>query len=152
LQAADASAWSPGDGGGLVIGEDDGVLGTDAAARRAALLAAVLVFDQDAVLLVHAINAEQAKIDALHAIGATAVIDDGVPARLRLLKQLLGGESRGRNSRGRVGPQVQAEFHECRLRCRLLGALRFASLPALLGDAAHFIDVRLVAVEIAQVE
>ena len=94
LQPADGADRGAGDGRRLVVGEHDGVLGTDPAARRTALLAVVLVLDQDAVELVHAVDAEQAEIDALHAVGAAAVVDHRIPAPLRLLQQLLRRETR----------------------------------------------------------
>ena len=70
-------------------------------------LAVVLVLDQDAVQLVHAVDAEQAEVDALHAVGAAAVVDDRIPAALRLLQQLLRRESSA-SAAGRSLPHAPA--------------------------------------------
>src|SRR5262249_23325837 len=87
LESADRADRRARDGRRLVVGEYDRVLRANSAARGTALFAAVLVLDQNAVLLVHAVDAEQAKVDALHAIGAAAVVDNGIPAPLRLRKE-----------------------------------------------------------------
>src|SRR5262249_20146603 len=96
LQAADGPHRRPGDGRRLVIGEHDGVFRTDPRTGRTAALAVVLVLDVDALGLVDAVDAEQAEIEALHAIRTAAVIDDRVPSATRLLQQLLRGELRRR--------------------------------------------------------
>ena len=135
-----------GDGRRLVIGEHDGLLGTDPAARRTAALAVVLVLDDDAVQLVHAVDAEQAEIEALHAVGAAAVVDHRIPAPVRLLQQLLGRERRGaawpaprRGDSGPAAPCVGLPPIHCL-------QLRLAPLLALRGDAPHLLDVDLVIV------
>src|SRR5579883_1659884 len=99
LQAADVTDRSAGDGRRLVIREHDGVFGTNAAARRTASLAIILVLDDQAIQLVHAVDAEQTEIEAFHAIGTSTVVDHRIPAPPRLLHQLLGGELRLRLSR-----------------------------------------------------
>src|SRR5205807_1236438 len=73
LEIADGANGSAGNGGCLVIGKHDCLLRTDPAARGATLLAIVLIFDGKPFVLIDAIDAEEAEIDALHAIGATAV-------------------------------------------------------------------------------
>src|SRR5262249_41785705 len=129
----------------------DGVLGTDPAARGAAALAVALVLDQDAVERVHAIDAEQAEVDALHAIGAAAVVDDRIPAAIGGLQQLLRIKRGWYEFRrcGSVG-HIQAKLYECRL--RLLALLRLAPLAPLLGNAADFFHIRFVIFEIAKME
>jgi hypothetical protein len=73
-------AVGAGDGGCFVVWEDDGIGGADAAAGGAAFFAAVLLFDEDAIEGIDAVDAEEAEVDALHTVGAAAVVDDGVPA------------------------------------------------------------------------
>src|SRR5207253_1297947 len=90
LESANVAHRCPGDGGSFVIWKHDRMLGTDPAARRTAAFAIVLVFHGDALEAVHAVDAEQAEIDALHAIGAATVIDDRVPTAIRWLQNLLG--------------------------------------------------------------
>ena len=68
-----------------MLREDDGVLGTNAAARGATLAAVIRLLDQNCFHLVHAVDAEQAKVDALHAVGAAGVVDDRIPAARSLL-------------------------------------------------------------------
>src|SRR5262249_25619112 len=139
LQPADVADRGAGDGRRLVVGEHDGVLGADPAARRAAALAVVLALHQDAVLRVHAVDAEQAEIQALHAIRAAAVVDHRVPAPPRLLQQLLRRELR---LRGRfLLAQVAAQLHHRRLALDPRLQLLLAALAALRGDAAHLLDV-----------
>ena len=104
LQAADGADRGAGDGRRLVVGEHDRLLGTDPAARRTALLAVVLVLDEDAVQLVHAVDAEQAEVDALHAIRAAAVVDHRIPAPLRLLAAAAPGRSCGAAAAGFLAP------------------------------------------------
>ena len=71
--------FGPRDRRGFVLGEHDRVLGTNAATGRAPLSAVVRLFDQDRVRGVQAVDAEETKIDALHAIRAAVEIDDRVP-------------------------------------------------------------------------
>jgi hypothetical protein len=87
-----------------VAGKDDRVLGTDAAARRAALLAVVLLFDEDAVERIDAVHAEQAEVDALHAVRAAAVVDNGIPAAL----DRLGSARRSPVAGGAGGPVIRS--------------------------------------------
>src|SRR5262249_37377178 len=89
LQALDTADGRASNGGRFVLGKHDSVLWTNAAARRTAFLAVVLLIDQDSLLVIDAVNTEETKVDALHAIGTAAVIDDGMPAAAGRLQQLL---------------------------------------------------------------
>src|SRR6202020_2121199 len=89
LEALDAADGRPGDRRCLVLREDDRMLGTNPAARGAALLARVLTLDEDPLLIVEAVDAEQAEIDAFHAIRAAAVVDHRIPAPARVREKLL---------------------------------------------------------------
>src|SRR5262249_5957319 len=95
LQPGDGADWRARDGRRLVIGEHDRMFGTDPAARGATFLAVVLVVDQDAGVLIDAVDAEQAEIDALHAVRAPAIVDHGVPAASRRLQEGVGRKRRG---------------------------------------------------------
>src|SRR5262245_56392496 len=63
-----------------MLWKDDGVLRTDAAASRTTALAVVLILDQDPLLVVDPVYAEEAKINALQTVRAPAVINDRVPS------------------------------------------------------------------------
>src|SRR5437764_14719346 len=54
-------AFRPSDRGRLVLGKDNGVFGTYAAARRAALFAVVLLLDENPLAGVDSVDAEQAR-------------------------------------------------------------------------------------------
>src|SRR5215468_8038308 len=85
FQTAGAFARRACDGRRLVFGKDDGVLRTDATAGGATALAVILVLNQDPLLAVDPVYAEEAKINALKTVRASAVIDDRIPAiRIRL--------------------------------------------------------------------
>ena len=79
LQVPDAPFLRTGDCGGLVAGKNDGVFRADATAGGATFFAVVLFLDENSIQIVDAVHAEQTKIDALHAIGAAAVVDDRIP-------------------------------------------------------------------------
>ena len=66
-------------------GERDGLLGTDATARGATAFASVLILDDQAIQTVNAVDAEQAEIQALHAIRAAAVINHRIPATTNIV-------------------------------------------------------------------
>src|SRR5262249_44342409 len=83
-----------GDGRRLEVREHDRLLGTDAAACGAAFLAAVLIFDQNPLLAVNAVDAEEAEVETFQAVGAAAVIDDGIPAAAGRCHQLVRREAR----------------------------------------------------------
>src|SRR5262249_21665961 len=83
LKTAHGANGRPGDSRGLVFRKDDRMLRADATAGRTTTLAIVLIFNQNTLVLIHSINAEEAKIDALHAICAATVIDHGIPAAIR---------------------------------------------------------------------
>ena len=83
LQSAIRHHVGPGDGRRFVLRKDDRILGANAAAGRAALAAIVRLFHEDRFGTIDAIHAEQAEVDALHAVGATAVIDHRIPAASR---------------------------------------------------------------------
>ena len=68
---------------------DDGVLGANAAASRAAFAAVVGLLDQNRLDAVDTIDTEQAEVDALHAVGAAAEVDDRVPSSRRLFVDLI---------------------------------------------------------------
>src|SRR5690242_2316434 len=63
----------------------DGVFWADAAAGRAALAAVIRLLDEDRFDSIDAIDPEEAEVDALHAVGAAAIVDDGVPAAGRFV-------------------------------------------------------------------
>ncbi len=63
----------------LVFGEHDGDLGADAGAGGAVGLAVVVVLHLDLVVVTDAIDIEEAEAEALHAVGAAGVVDDGEP-------------------------------------------------------------------------
>ena len=86
------------DGARLVFWEHDGGFGADAGAGGAVGFAVVLILDLEFFVLVDAVDAEEAEGEALHAVGAAVIIDDGEP-RFPVA------------SFGRVG--VFAEFVEC---------------------------------------
>src|SRR5262249_7927050 len=152
LEASDGADRGAGDSGRFIIGKHDRVLGADAAARRAAALAVVLVLDHDPIERIHAVDAKQAKVDALHAIGAAAVVDDRIPAAIGRLEQLSWRKGQ-RCGFGRAAafPDAAAQFHERRLRPRSLLFPGSAPLPAFLSDSTDFLNVWFVIVEVAKV-
>src|SRR5438128_207472 len=104
------------------------MLGADAAAGGAATLAVVLVFHRDAFDLINAVDAEQTEVEALHAVGATAVIDDRIPAALGGSYQILGREARLNRCDRLILAQVTAELHHRRIALDPLGELCLAAL------------------------
>src|SRR5262249_15901568 len=101
LKTANGANCSTRNGGRLLVGENDGLVGADPAARGTAFLAAVLILNHNAVLLIHAVHAKQTEIYALHAIGAAAIVDDWIPAPRRLFQQFFGRRL------GRIRAEVQ---------------------------------------------
>src|SRR5581483_2736143 len=79
LQTARPLARGAGNGGHLVFGEDDGILRADPAARRAPAFAIVLALDQNFVGVISPVDAEEAEINALKAVGAARVINHRIP-------------------------------------------------------------------------
>jgi len=67
------------DGAGLILGEHDGDLWADAGAGGAVGLAVVVVLDLDFIVIADAVDVEETEGEALHAVGAAGVIDDGEP-------------------------------------------------------------------------
>jgi hypothetical protein len=67
------------DGSRLILGEHDGDFGADAGAGGAVGLAVVVVLHLDLVVVADAIDVEEAEAEALHAVGAARVVDDGEP-------------------------------------------------------------------------
>ena len=67
------------DGAGFVFGEHDGGFGADARAGGAVGFAVVVVLHLNFLPAVHAIDAEQAEAQALHAVRAAVVVDDREP-------------------------------------------------------------------------
>ena len=57
----------------FVLRKDDRVLGTDATAGATALTTIVRLFHEDVFDAIDAIDTEQTKVDALHAVGAALV-------------------------------------------------------------------------------
>lgn len=80
-------ALGTGDGGGFVMWKDDGICRADTAAGGTAFLAAVLLFHEDAVECIDAVDTEQAEVDAFHAVGAAAVVDHGIPAAAGVFRE-----------------------------------------------------------------
>ncbi len=139
LQPADRAGVRARDRRRLVLGEDDRLLRADAAARRAALLALVLVLDHDPFERIDAVDAEQAEVEALHAVRAAAVVDHRIPAPAGRSEQRFRRE-RGRCESARVcagSIQRQAELHDRGVVRGLLAGLRLAPLAALRGDPAN---------------
>src|SRR5207237_18969 len=141
----------------LVLREDDRVLGTDATARRATLPAVVGLLDEDRLDLIDAVHAKQAKIDALHAVGAAAVVDHWIPAAadfVRLRNADCGLRSNGCRLRGGLNLY---RWTKRRVVCggSIPLHLRWTRRPAdpvvqpdklhriLTGDPLHFVEVRL---------
>ncbi len=79
LQPARVFVRAAGNGRRLVLRKDDRVFRANPAAGRATLAAVIGLLDQDRVQAVDAVHAEQAEVDALHAIRAAAVIDHRIP-------------------------------------------------------------------------
>src|SRR5262249_42712638 len=148
LEARHAPDRCPRDGGRLVVREHDGVLGTDPAAGRTTALAVVLVLNHQTVQRIDAVDAEQAEIETLHAVGAAAVVDDGIPAPLWRGEQLLRREPR----RLCLPVDVDAELHQGRAGRGVLLLPCLVPVATLGGDAAHLLDVGNVTAEVAQVE
>ena len=67
------------DGARLIFREHDGGFGADAGAGGAVGFAVVLILDLQFFVLIDAVDAEEAEGEALHAVGAAVVIDDGEP-------------------------------------------------------------------------
>src|SRR5438094_5537955 len=95
LESADGPSRSASDGGRFVLRKDDGVLRANPTARRAATLAVVLILHQDALILIDAVDPKQAKIDALHAVGAATVVDHRIPAPVGRSEEVFGSEATG---------------------------------------------------------
>src|SRR6185436_9815030 len=99
----------------LVLREEDRDLGADARAGGAVGLAVALVLDRELVVLVDAVDLEQAEREALHAVGAAVVVDDGEPglprlelARAGLLADLARGAQDGVGAQPAHVPHVGA--------------------------------------------
>ncbi len=67
------------DGARFVLREHDGGFGTDAGAGGAVGFAVVLVLYLELFFVIHAVHAEETERQALHAVGATVVVDHGEP-------------------------------------------------------------------------
>src|SRR5262249_17239908 len=80
LQTTGAFAGRARDGRRLVFWKDDGVFRTDAAACGTTAFAVILVLNKYSLLAVYAVYAEEAKINALKAVRASAVINYRIPA------------------------------------------------------------------------